>query len=130
MDQAMLRWLAMPKMMPVLSDRSMGYIQKVLRSVGSEWLLGTYSLDTLKYRPATAAQWARGDVHTNTVENIWSLLKRSILCAYHKVSVKHLHAYLDELEWRHNDRDDPWLFRDTLLQLLPSENLPYRELVG
>ena len=35
--------------------------------------------------------------HTNSVENIWSLLKRSIIGSYHKVSVKHLDACLDEL---------------------------------
>ena len=75
-------------------------------------------------------EYARGSVNTNSVENIWSLLKRSIIGSYHKVSIKHLDAYLDELEWRFNNRDNPWLFRDTLIQLLRSENLPYQELVG
>jgi len=40
-----------------------------------------------------------------------------------------LPAYLDELEWRYNNRDNPFLFRDTLLQLVKGEALPYRELV-
>ena len=62
-------------------------------------------------------EYVRGDVHTDTVENAWSLLKRSIIGAYHKVSIKHLDAYLDELEWRFNNRDNAWLFRDTLLRL-------------
>ena len=70
-------------------------------------------------------EYARGDVHTNTIENVWSLLKRSIIGSYHKVSVKHLDAYLDELEWRFNNRDNPWLFRDTLMKLLIAPNLPY-----
>lgn len=35
---------------------------------------------------------------------------------------------LDELEWRFNNRDNPYLFRDTLLKLIKSENLPYQEL--
>ena len=69
-------------------------------------------------------EWARGEVSTNSVEGVWSLLKRSIIGSYHKVSVKHLDAYLDELEWRFNNRDNPWLFRDTLLKLLRSDNLP------
>ena len=73
----------------------------------------------------SAGEYVRGDVHTNTIENVWSLLKRSIIGSYHKVSVKHLDAYLDELEWRFNNRDNPWLFRDTLLKLLNSENLSY-----
>lgn len=74
-------------------------------------------------------EWVRGNIHTNTVENVWSLLKRSIVGSYHKVSAKHLERYLDELEWRFNNRENPWLFRDTLLKLLKSENLPYQELV-
>ncbi len=78
----------------------------------------------------SAKEWVRGDVHTNSVENIWSLLKRSIIGAYHSVSVKHLDAYLDELEWRYNNRDNPYLFRDTLLRLLRSDHVEYRELVA
>ncbi len=72
----------------------------------------------------------RGDVHTNTVEGIWSLFKRSVVGSYHKVSHKHLDAYLDELEWRFNNRDNPYLFRDTLLKLIESENLPYQTLTA
>lgn len=71
----------------------------------------------------------RGDVHTNTVENVWSIFKRSIMGAYHTISVKHLDAYLDELEWRFNNRKNPWLFRDTLNQLLHAQTLPYHDLV-
>ena len=78
----------------------------------------------------SAEEWVRGNVHTNSVENIWSLLKRSIIGAYHKVSLKHLDAYLDELEWRYNGRDNPYLFRDTLLRLLNSEHLTYKNLVA
>ena len=78
----------------------------------------------------SAEEWVRGDVHTNTIENIWSLLKRSIIGAYHQVSVKHLDAYLDELEWRFNNRDNPWLFRDTLLRLLDAKHVEYKELVA
>jgi transposase-like protein len=78
----------------------------------------------------SAEEWVRGDVHTNSVENIWSLLKRSIVGSYHQVSKKHLDAYLNELEWRFNNRENPYLFRDTLLKLINSENLPYEELTA
>jgi hypothetical protein len=47
----------------------------------------------------------------------------------HQVSEKHLDRYLDELEFRFNNRDTPYLFRDTLLRLIASENLEYKELV-
>lgn len=76
-----------------------------------------------------AEEYVRGDVHTNTVESVWSLFKRSIVGSFHHLSVKHLPAYLDEIEFRFNNRDNPFLFRDTLLVLLHSDPLPYKELV-
>ena len=72
---------------------------------------------------------ACGVCHTNTVENVWSLSKRSVIGSYHKVSHKHLDAYLDELEWRFNNRENPYLFRDTLLKLVLAENLEYKTLI-
>jgi transposase len=75
-------------------------------------------------------EWSRGDVHTNSAENVWSLLKRSIAGAYHQVSAKHLDAYLDELEFRFNNRHNEFLFRDTLRELVGAESLPYRALVS
>jgi len=74
-------------------------------------------------------EWVRGNVHTNTVESAWSLLKRSVVGTYHHISVKHLPAYLDEMEWRFNNRENPYLFRDTLLMLLHGDALPYTVLV-
>ncbi len=78
----------------------------------------------------SAKEYVRGDIHTNGIENVWSLLKRSVTGTYHKLSVKHLDAYLDELEWRFNNRENPYLFRDTLMKLLGSENLEYKELIA
>ncbi len=45
-----------------------------------------------------------GDVHTNTIEGSWSLLKRGIGGVYHSVSAKHLQSYLNEYAWRYNLR--------------------------
>ena len=78
----------------------------------------------------SADEWVKGNIHTNSVENVWSLLKRSIMGSYHQVSKKHLDAYLNELEWRFNNRENPYLFRDTLLKLIKSENLEYKKLVS
>lgn len=44
------------------------------------------------------------DVHSNTVESTFSLLKRGIIGTFHSVSVKHLPNYLNEFEFRHNTR--------------------------
>lgn len=75
-------------------------------------------------------EYVRGEVHTNTVEGVWSLLKRSIVGAFHHVSIKHLDAYLDELEWRFSNRNNPFLFRDTMRVLVSAENLEYKELTA
>jgi len=75
-------------------------------------------------------EWVRGKIHTNSIENVWSILNRSIIGSYHKVTAKHLDAYLDELEWRFNNRENPYLFRDTLMKLVASETLEYQELVA
>jgi transposase-like protein len=77
-----------------------------------------------------AGEWVRADVHTNTVEGVWSLLKRSIVGSYHQLSVKHLPAYLDEMAFRFNNRENPFLFRDTILRLLEAKALPYKTLTA
>lgn len=73
-------------------------------------------------------EWVRGDVSTNTVENAWSLFKRSIVGSYHQLSVKHLAAYLDEFAFRFNNRENPYLFRDVLMKLLEGDTLTYKML--
>jgi transposase-like protein len=73
-------------------------------------------------------EWVRGDVGTQNIENVWSLLDRSIIGSFHQLSVKHLPAYLDELSFRFNNRENPFLFRDTLIALLNSDGLTYDEL--
>jgi hypothetical protein len=40
----------------------------------------------------------------------------------------HLPAYLEEVEWRFNNRNNPYMFRDTIRALIDSENLTYAEL--
>jgi transposase-like protein len=75
-----------------------------------------------------AREYVRGDVYTNTIESAFSLLKRGIVGTWHKVSAKHLTAYLDEMTWRFNNRKNEFLFRDTMLKLIHSDNLEYKEL--
>jgi transposase-like protein len=75
-------------------------------------------------------EWVRGQVHTNTVESVWSLFDRSVIGAYHKLSVKHLPAYLDEAAFRWNNKDNPFMFRDTILKLVEGDALPFKELVA
>ena len=47
-----------------------------------------------------------GDIHTNTIESFWALLKRGMFGQFHSVSRKHLQRYVDEFCYRYNIRDD------------------------
>jgi transposase-like protein len=93
--------------------------------------VGLGDADTLH---ATVSHFAKeyvatGDVHTNTVESVWGLFKRSVIGSFHQVSVKHLPRYLDELEFRFNRRGNPFLFRDTLTRLVHGDMLTFEKLV-
>ena len=74
--------------------------------------------------------WVVGDVHTNSVEGVWSLFKRSLIGAFHKMSAKHMDRYLEEFEWRFNNRDNPDIFIDALKRIVNTGNLTYRKLVA
>lgn len=54
----------------------------------------------------SAKLYVMGDVHTNTIEGFWSLLKRGIGGVYHAVSTKYLQSYCDEYAYRYNRRFD------------------------
>jgi hypothetical protein len=51
-----------------------------------------------------AVEYAKGNVHTNTMENFWSLLKRGLHGTYISVEPYHLFRYLDEQAFRYNNR--------------------------
>jgi len=61
-------------------------------------------------------EWKRGVTHTNTIEGVWSMIKRCIRGTHINVSRKHLHKYLAEFEYRWNMRKRPDLMLDRLLQ--------------
>ena len=50
--------------------------------------------------------YVMGDIHTNTIEGFWSLLKRGIGGVYHSVSEKYLQSYCDEYSFRYNRRNE------------------------
>jgi transposase-like protein len=56
------------------------------------------SVDHSKY------EWARGDVHTNTLENFFSIFKRGLVGVYQHMDKKHLDRYLSEFDFRRNTR--------------------------
>ena len=52
----------------------------------------------------SAKEYVRGDVHTNTVENVFSVFKRGMKGIYQHCAEKHLHRYLAEFDFRYNAR--------------------------
>jgi len=78
----------------ILTDEWSGY-----RGIGSEFQGGH---ETVKH---SAYEFVRGDVHTNSIEGFFGMLKRGLNGIYHSVSRKHLHRYLSEFEFRHNNSE-------------------------
>ena len=74
--------------------------------------------------------YVAGDIHTNTVENAFSLLKRGIMGTWHKISAKHLPAYLDEMQFRFNRRKNANLFLDTLRHMVTADPLTFAKLTA
>lgn len=62
-----------------------------------------YEHDRVKHR---AKEYARGDVHTNSIEGFWSLVKNGITGVYHGVSPKYLDRYVGVYAFRYSHRDD------------------------
>jgi transposase-like protein len=78
-----------------------------------------------------AVSYAQGHVHTNGLENFWSLLKRAIRGTYVNVEPFHLFRYLDEQAFRFNERKDN--DRGRFLKAIRSfagKRLMYRKLIG
>ena len=78
----------------------------------------------------SAKVYAMGDIHTNTVENAFSLLKRGVMGTWHKISAKHLAAYLDEMVFRFNRRNSDLLFLDTLRHMVTAPTLTFARLTA
>jgi transposase-like protein len=83
--------------------------------------------ETIRHRDGV---YVRGDVHTNTVESAFSLLKRGIMGSWHKISAKHLPAYLAEMEFRFNRRKNANLFLDTLRHMVTAPVLTFEKLTA
>jgi transposase-like protein len=55
-------------------------------------------------------EYVHGNIHTNTIEGFWSIVKRGIVGTYHKVSRKYLRFYVNEFEWRYSNRENHNMF--------------------
>lgn len=93
-----------------------------------EGLAGEYTHQVIDH----AVAYVDGAVHTNTLENFWSLLKRGIHGTYVSVEPFHLFRYLDEQAFRYNNRkhlDDAGRF-DLALSKVIGKRLTFADLSG
>ena len=78
-----------------------------------------------------AVEYVRDNVHTNGIENFWSLLKRTIKGTYVSVEPFHLGRYLDEQAFRFNERDDNDAGRfKSVISSVAGKRITYKELIG
>lgn len=127
------------------SDAKSGTLEKYIRENLSEDVEILFTDDYLPYRSAAKHLrkdgrhktirhklkiYANGDIHTNTVESAFSLLKRGIVGTWHKISAKHLQAYCEEMTFRFNRRKRSDLFVDTLRHMVTAQVLTYEKLTA
>jgi transposase-like protein len=124
----------------VVQDRSIDALQPLVRAhvaKGSELftdaLLSYQGLEA-DYRHAFinhAEKYVEGRVHTNGMENFWSLLKRALGGTYVSVEPFHLFRYLDEEAFRFNERgkDDADRF-NKVAKSVTGKRLTYKKLIG
>jgi hypothetical protein len=78
-----------------------------------------------------ALEYVRGNVHTNGIENFWSLLKRGLKGTYVSVESFHLSRYVSEQVFRFNERKDRDYGRFAkVLSSVVGKRLTYEELIG
>jgi transposase-like protein len=80
----------------------------------------------------SADEYVRGSVHTNTVENVWSVFKRGMKGIYQHCGEAHLHRYLAEFEFRHNNRSALKVLdrerTEKIMQGIEGKRLTYRRI--
>ena len=65
-----------------------------------------------------AFQYVDGDIHTNSIESFWAILKRGMFGQFHSVSRKYLQKYVDEFCYRYNHRGNDNTFALTISRAL------------
>lgn len=59
-------------------------------------------------------EYVVGAIHTNSIDSFWSLIKRGVMGTFHKVSKKYLQLYVNEFQFRHNNRRNVDIFSSVI----------------
>ena len=117
------------------SDTLTGFVTKHTQPGAKVYTDDASAYRSLSFHHATVkhsrSEYVRGDVHTNGIESLWSMIKRAHKGTFHKLSPKHLDRYVQEFAGRHNLRE-----QDTIDQLgslqsgMEGKRLRYRTLIA
>lgn len=132
--------------MAVIGDRKkksigphvIGNVAKGAAIHTDEFSQGWYDADQFVHNVVNhAVQYVDGNVHTNGMENFWSLLKRTLGGTYVSVEPFHLFRYLDEQAFRFNNRkdEDGEILNDSerfaiVMRQIVGKRLTYKQLTG
>jgi transposase-like protein len=128
----------------VIADRQKQTMQPIIRqhveagsAIFTDEMGGYKGLDDYRHQIIDhAVQYVNGRIHTNGLENFWSLLKRGLGGTYVSVEPFHLHRYLDEQTFRYNNRatkDNPMTDADRFslaLSQIAGKRLTFAEVTG
>jgi transposase-like protein len=78
---------------------------------------GYHAVDSLMAHEVInhSEQYAVGDIHSNTIEGFWALIKRAWYGSHHHYSKKNMPLFIAETSWKYNERKNPRMF-DTFLR--------------
>ena len=122
----------------VLMDAILNNIEKhsTIYSDGLRDYIPLKAMDFIHDTVNHVTEYVRGEVHTNGIENYWSLLKRGLKGTYVSVEPFHLHRYAEEQTFRYNNRatkDNPLNDADRFMlaiSQISGKRLTYAELTG
>ena len=86
----------------IMTDEAGQYVVRKLHGKDSKPFEKDFA--SHEYVNHSIGEYVRGDIHTNTIENYFSILKRGLTGTYQHVSKKHLKRYLGEFDFRYNNR--------------------------
>ena len=115
-----------------IEKRLLEYVHIGSRVISDEWkaynkLGNMYVHERVNH---SRHEYVRGEIHTNTIEGFWAILKRSIYGIHHFVSAKHLQRYINEQIFRYNNRGDHVSMFNMILERVGGKKLSYKDLTG
>ncbi len=115
-----------------IEKRLLAYVNIGSRVISDEWKAYNRLEDLFVHERVNHSrhEYVRGEIHTNTIEGFWAILKRSIYGIHHFVSAKHLQRYINEQIFRYNNRGGHVNMFNMILERVGGKKLSYKDLTS